>query len=253
MYKHMSSCYSPKKWLLETQGVQALSSNAAAPETSLHEYSPVWKLLLTFSHCYRAQWVRTVLKQLLVASDPPTSTAEHQSHVAILASTAGFRCVLCLSFVLPSKKQHCCCPRPFFPRGYGCPRQTGERLFLCPAWVDSKPVGRSCLTDLISFIDKITHPVGQGKPVDVTFFCFSKTFDTASHDVLWNQMSSIWLDKNIRQWVNSWLMGWAQRVIVNRVPSGCSPRLLFRFSSLKYFHKWLGYMTRRCFEQVCWW
>lgn len=105
------------------------------------------KLLLTLSHSYRAQWVHTVLQQLLVASDPPTPTAEHQSHVAILASTAGFRCALCLSFGLPSKKQHCCCPKPFFPRGYGCPRQTGERLFLCPAWVDSKQVGRSCLTN----------------------------------------------------------------------------------------------------------
>ena len=31
--------------------------------------------------------------------------------------------------------------------------------------------GKSCLTNLISFYDKVTHLAEQGKPVDVGFFC----------------------------------------------------------------------------------
>ena len=40
---------------------------------------------------------------------------------------------------------------------------------------------RSCLTDLISFYDKITHLVKHGKPADVVFLDFSKAFNTVSH------------------------------------------------------------------------
>uniref|UniRef100_A0A8B9I876 Reverse transcriptase domain-containing protein n=1 Tax=Anser brachyrhynchus TaxID=132585 RepID=A0A8B9I876_9AVES len=83
--------------------------------------------------------------------------------------------------------------------------------------------GRSCLIsfpNLISFYDKITHLVNQGKPADVIFLDFSKAFDTVSHRILLDKMSSIQLDKNIIRWVNNWLMGRAQKVVVNGSTSG---------------------------------
>ena len=63
--------------------------------------------------------------------------------------------------------------------------------------------GRSCLTNLISFYDKITHLVDQGKPGDVIFLDFSNAFDTVSHRILLDKMSSIQLNKNMIQWVSN--------------------------------------------------
>ncbi|KAF1618604.1 UNVERIFIED_CONTAM: putative RNA-directed DNA polymerase from transposon X-element, partial [Eudyptes robustus] len=43
--------------------------------------------------------------------------------------------------------------------------------------------GRSCLTNLISFYDKVTHLVDEGKAVDVVYVDFSKAFATVSHSI----------------------------------------------------------------------
>ena len=39
--------------------------------------------------------------------------------------------------------------------------------------------GRCCLTNLISFCDKVTRLLDEGKAVDVVYLDFSKAFDTA--------------------------------------------------------------------------
>jgi len=83
--------------------------------------------------------------------------------------------------------------------------------------------GRSCLTNLIYFYDKVTHLIDQGKSVDDVVRDFSKDFDAASHSIFLDKMSSTQLDKSIICWVNNWLTGQDQRGIVNEVTSGWWP------------------------------
>ena len=55
--------------------------------------------------------------------------------------------------------------------------------------------GRSCLTNLISFYDKVTHSVDEGEAVDVVYPDFSKAFDTFSHSILLEQLAAHGLDE----------------------------------------------------------
>ena len=74
---------------------------------------------------------------------------------------------------------------------------------------------RSCLTNLISFYDKMTHLVDEGKTADGKLMelmensslDFSKAFETVSHRILLDKMSSIQINKNIIRWVSNWLIG----------------------------------------------
>lgn len=69
--------------------------------------------------------------------------------------------------------------------------------------------GKSYLMISISFYDEFIHPVNQKKSDDVIFKNFSKDFDTVSHKILPDIMSSTHLGKNIMQWVKNWLLNWA--------------------------------------------
>ncbi|GAB0209629.1 mitochondrial enolase superfamily member 1 [Grus japonensis] len=79
--------------------------------------------------------------------------------------------------------------------------------------------GRSCLNNLISFYDKVTHLVDEGKAVDVVYLDFSKAFDTISHSILLEKMAAHGLDGHMLHWVKNWLDVQAQRVVVNGVKS----------------------------------
>ncbi|KAK4824383.1 hypothetical protein QYF61_014043 [Mycteria americana] len=60
--------------------------------------------------------------------------------------------------------------------------------------------GRSCLTKLISFYDKVTCLVDEGKAVDVIYLDFSKAFDTVSHSILLEKLASHGLDGCTLRW-----------------------------------------------------
>ncbi|KAK4819995.1 hypothetical protein QYF61_017374 [Mycteria americana] len=79
--------------------------------------------------------------------------------------------------------------------------------------------GRSYLTNLIFFYDKVTCLVDEGKAVDFVYLDFSKAFDTISHSILLEKLAAHGLDGCTLRCIKNWLDGRAQRVVVNGVYS----------------------------------
>ncbi|PKU28555.1 rna-directed dna polymerase from mobile element jockey-like [Limosa lapponica baueri] len=86
--------------------------------------------------------------------------------------------------------------------------------------------GKSCLTELTSFYDKVTHLVDEGKAVDVVFLDFSKAFDTVPHSILLDKLLNREMTRFMVCWVKNWLNSRAQRVVVNWATSGWQPVFL---------------------------
>ncbi|PKU42868.1 rna-directed dna polymerase from mobile element jockey-like [Limosa lapponica baueri] len=83
--------------------------------------------------------------------------------------------------------------------------------------------GRSCLTNLISFYDHVTHLLDAGKAVDVVYLDFGKAFDTVPHSVLLEKLVNHGIDKCTLHWVKNWLDGRVQRVVINGAKSSWWP------------------------------
>ncbi|RMC17166.1 hypothetical protein DUI87_05743 [Hirundo rustica rustica] len=83
--------------------------------------------------------------------------------------------------------------------------------------------GRSCLTNMISFSDQVTHLVDAGRALDVVYLDFSRAFDTVSHSTLLDKLAARGLDRSTLRWVRNWLDGRAQRVVVNGAASSWRP------------------------------
>ena len=50
--------------------------------------------------------------------------------------------------------------------------------------------GRSCLTNLLTFLEEVTAYVDEGSPVDVLYLDFSKAFDKVPHKRLVNKVKA---------------------------------------------------------------
>ncbi|GAB0210022.1 mitochondrial enolase superfamily member 1 [Grus japonensis] len=82
--------------------------------------------------------------------------------------------------------------------------------------------GKSCLTNLIAFYDDMTGWVDKGRAVDV-YLDFSKAFDTVSHNILIGKLRKCGLDEWTVRWVENWLNGRAQRVVISSAESTWRP------------------------------
>ena len=70
------------------------------------------------------------------------------------------------------------------------------------------------MTNLVVFYDVVTGWVGGGRAVDVVYLDLNKVFDIVSHDILVTKLRKCGIDECTVKWVENWLTGRAQRVIV---------------------------------------
>jgi len=80
--------------------------------------------------------------------------------------------------------------------------------------------GKSCLTNEVSFYDKVIYLADKGKKVDEVFLDFVKTFDTVLHSILLDKLSSCGMNRFMVCWVKNWLNSRTQRVVVNGATYG---------------------------------
>jgi len=65
--------------------------------------------------------------------------------------------------------------------------------------------GRSCLTNLLEFLDKVTGCIDTGDSVDVIFLDFTKSFDKVSHTRLILKLKAHIIDGKLSNWIAEWL------------------------------------------------
>lgn len=76
--------------------------------------------------------------------------------------------------------------------------------------------GRSCLTNLLDFMEDVTKNLDEGKPVDVIYLDFAKAFDKVPYCRLFEKLKAHGIGGQVLQWIERWLSGRRQRVSVNK-------------------------------------
>ena len=66
---------------------------------------------------------------------------------------------------------------------------------------------RSCLTNLLEFIEKVAEYLDSGEPVDVIYLDFQKAFDKVSHMRLLARLEEIRITAKLLDWIREWLKG----------------------------------------------
>ena len=74
---------------------------------------------------------------------------------------------------------------------------------------------KSCLTNLLCFLEEITKWVDDGSPVDVIYFDFQKAFDKVPHQRLISKFKSHGMGNSLINWIEQWLTDRRQRVVVD--------------------------------------
>ena len=74
---------------------------------------------------------------------------------------------------------------------------------------------KSCLTNLLCFLEEITKWVDDGSPVDVIYLDFQKAFDKVPHQRLISKLKSHGMGNSLINWIEQWLTDRRQRVVVD--------------------------------------
>ena len=74
---------------------------------------------------------------------------------------------------------------------------------------------RSCLTNLLTFLDKVSGCLDSGENMDVVFLDFAKAFDKVPYKRLELKLKSHGITGKLLMWITDWLNNRRQRVCVN--------------------------------------
>lgn len=75
--------------------------------------------------------------------------------------------------------------------------------------------GKSCVTNLVEFLEKVTAQIDAGKPVDVVFLDFAKAFDKVPVERLLKKLQGHGIGGHLLRWIRAWLTGRRQKVVLN--------------------------------------
>ena len=62
---------------------------------------------------------------------------------------------------------------------------------------------RSCLTNLLLFLETVTDYIDKGYPVDALYLDFQKAFDKVPHCRLIEKLKALGIDDKIASWIES--------------------------------------------------
>ena len=81
-------------------------------------------------------------------------------------------------------------------------------------------LGRSTLTNLLAYLESLTDMVDEGHAVDVLYLDFAKAFDKVPHARLIEKCRGLGIGGKVLSWIQEWLTGRQQRVVLNGKYSG---------------------------------
>ena len=79
--------------------------------------------------------------------------------------------------------------------------------------------GRSCSTNLLEFLDKVSGCVDSGDNVDIVFLDFAKAFDKVSYWKLLLKLQAHGIEGKLLDWITQWLKNIVQRVRIRGIES----------------------------------
>ena len=79
--------------------------------------------------------------------------------------------------------------------------------------------GRSCLTQLLSHVDDIVQGLTKNADTDAIYLDFAKAFDKVDHKLLLKKLRRLGFHEKLVQWIESFLTGREQRVVLDGVSS----------------------------------
>ncbi len=74
--------------------------------------------------------------------------------------------------------------------------------------------GKSCASNLVLFMDKVTKAVDEGKAVDIFYLDFAKAFDKVPRQRLVKKLRAKGVEEKTVTWIENWLSGRTKRVCI---------------------------------------